>query len=298
MRRLAPYYAYRAGAAAVRLAPHRVSAAAAGILGGVFMRRMRGRRAMVARHLQRVHGPQLQGRALDHEVRRTFDSYARYWLEVFRIPSMSHAEIAAKMSYEGLDRVDAALAEGRGVIIVTPHLGAWDFGGAWLGVHGGYRMTMVAEPVEPPELFEWFSAQRRELGLTVVPLGPSSGSAVLRALHANDLVALICDRDIGGSGVEVEFFGERTKLPAGPATLAIRTGAPILPVAVYYEGRDSHHAVVRPPVPVERAGRLRDDVGRVTQLIAGELEVLIRRAPEQWHLLQPNWPSDYDVWAS
>jgi KDO2-lipid IV(A) lauroyltransferase len=114
---------------------------------------------------------------------------------------------------------------------------------------------------------------------------------VVRALKANHVVALLCDRDIGGGGIEVEFFGERTRLPGGPATLALRTGAPLLPTAAYFHGR-GHLGVCRGPVPVERHGSLRDDVTRITQLLAHELEALIRVAPEQWHLMQPNWPSD------
>jgi len=115
----------------------------------------------------------------------------------------------------------------------------------------------------------------------------------LQALKRNEIVCLLSDRNIGPGGVEVEFFGERTKLPAGPATLALRTGAPLLPVAVYFTGeRNGHLGLVRPPVPVERRGSLREDVVRVTQALAAELEHVIRRAPEQWHLFQPNWPSD------
>jgi KDO2-lipid IV(A) lauroyltransferase len=105
-------------------------------------------------------------------------------------------------------------------------------------------------------------------------------------------VALLSDRDIQGTGVEVEFFGERTTLPSGPATLALRTGAPLIPVAVYFRNPTGYHGVVRPPLEVVRQGSLREDVGRITQTLAHELETLIRRAPEQWHLLQPNWPSD------
>ena len=101
------------------------------------------------------------------------------------------------------------------------------------------------------------------------------------------------DRDIQGGGVEVEFFGERTTLPGGPATLGLRTGAPVVPSAVYFAaGREGHHAVIRPPVPADRHGSLREDVQRITQLLAAELEALIRAAPEQWHLFQPNWPCD------
>ncbi len=115
----------------------------------------------------------------------------------------------------------------------------------------------------------------------------------MKALRANEAVCLLCDRDLDRTGIEVEFFGERTTLPAGPATLSIRTGAPLLPVGCYFTSRyNGHHTIVRPAVPTVRRGGLRDDVARVTQALARELEFLIRRAPEQWHLFQPNWPSD------
>lgn len=248
-------------------------------------------RAQVGRHLQRVHGGRLGPLALRRAVRQCFESYGRYWAESFRVSELSAAEIDAAMSYEGIGHVEAGLAAGRGVILALPHLGAWDFAGAWLGRCRGIPVTAVVEPLEPPELFEWFAEMRRTLRMTIVPLGPDAGSAVLSALHANRVVALLCDRDLVGTGVEVDFFGERTTLPAGPVTLGIRTGAPVLPTAVYFEG-SRHRAVVRPPLALEREGTLRQDVARLTQQLARELESLIRRAPEQWHLFQPNWPSD------
>ena len=128
----------------------------------------------------------------------------------------------------------------------------------------------------------------------MVPTGPKAGPAVLKALREPTKRCACCVTATSiARGVEVEFFGERTTLPAGPATLAIRTGAPLLPVGCYFTPRyNGHHAVVRPAVPTVRRGGLRDDVTRVTQALARELEFLIRRAPEQWHLFQPNWPSD------
>ncbi len=107
-------------------------------------------------------------------------------------------------------------------------------------------------------------------------------------------MCLLSDRDIQRTGIPVEFFGETTTIPAGPATLSIRTGAPILPTAVYFTDRtDGHLGVVRPAVDITRSDDgLRADVQRVSQSLAGELEYLIRRAPHQWHLFQPNWPSD------
>ena len=126
----------------------------------------------------------------------------------------------------------------------------------------------------------------------IVPLGPEAGRAVTHALKDHHVVALLSDRDIGGGGIDVTFFGERTTLPGGPAVLALRTGAPLLPVAMYDRPEGMHHVVVKPPLPAERQGGFREDVSRLTQDLAHALEDLIRAAPDQWHLLQPNWPSD------
>lgn len=251
---------------------------------------------MIGRHLQRVYGGTLSGVALERKIQQAFDSYARYWMESFRLSSTDRAALEAGMSWEGVGYVEEAFAAGNGAILTLPHLGGWDFGGAWFAT-AGYPATVVVETLEPKELFEWFVEMRQAAGLTVVPHGPQAGAAILAALRRNEMVGLVCDRDLARTGVEVEFFGERTTLPAGPATLALRTGAPLLPTAVYFDG-PGHHGIVRPPIPVERSGEgLRKDVARITQLVAIELEALIRRAPEQWHLLQPNWPSDYELVA-
>lgn len=265
------------------------------VAGAAYASVMREQRAVVERHMRRVHGGGLTDAALDREVRSLFTSYARYWLESARVPSTSPAELDAGMSFEGLGHLEEALGAGKGVIMVMPHLGGWDFGAAWFASAGGYRVTVVVEPVEPPELFAWFTELRRSTGLEIVPLGPEATTAVLRRLRQGGVVGLLADRDITGTGVKVEFFGERTTLPSGPATLALRTGAAILPTAVYFTPRGGHHGVVRPAVPVERTGRFREDMTRVTQNIAHEFEALIRRAPSQWHLLQPNWPSDFEA---
>jgi len=187
--------------------------------------------------------------------------------------------------------LEAAFAAGDGLVLAAPHLGGWDFGGAWLALLG-FKPFAVAEAVEPPELFEWFASWRRRLGVEVVPAGPDAGTAVLEAVRQGRTVGLVADRDILGTGVEVEFFGETTTLPAGPAVLALRTGVPLLPCAIYFDGADHHRVVIRPPLEAARQGRFREDVQRVTQALTHELEDLIRAAPEQWHLLQPNWPSD------
>lgn len=250
------------------------------------------RRAMIERHLRRAD-PTLGGLRLRRAVQEAFDSYTRYWLESFRLPYLPVRTVERGMHTDGYEHVTAALDQGNGVILALPHLGGWEWAGRWM-VDNGHGLTVVVEEIDPPELFDWFVDLRSRLGMNVVALGPSAAREVMAALKRNDIVCLLCDRDITRTGIDVEFFGERTTVPAGPATLSLRTGAPILPTAVYFTDRtDGHLGVVRPPLPNERSdGSLRDDVVRLTQALTNELEHLIRRAPQQWHLFQPNWPSD------
>ena len=285
------YWLYRSLFAVGRYAPRPVGAALAEVSGVVCAATLQGRRQLIARHLERVNGEAVGVADRERQIRQAFTSYARYWLESCRATGASAAELDARMSCEGFEHLDTALAGGRGVILALPHLGSWDFGGAWMASIGMPLMAVV-EPVEPPELLEWFVARRKELGLDIVALGPGAAGPVSRRLREGGIVALISDRDLTGRGVEVEFFGERTRIPAGPATLAIRTGAALVPAAVYLEDHGRNRGVVLPPVPVERTGSLRADVARISQTLVHRLEDLIRRAPEQWHLFQPNWPSD------
>lgn len=289
---------YRGGALAARALPRSAIRPVAAVLGAVGAQAMPNRRLVAERNLRRVYGADFGGLALRRAVNSTFDSYARYWLESFRLPGTSRATLDAGWRVEGFfEHVGAARRAGNGVILALPHLGGWEWAAFWLADVQGIPVTAVVEVVDPPELAEWFLSFRRSIGINVVPLGPSAGTESMRALRENHVLCLLCDRDLGGGGVGVDFFGEATTLPGGPATLALRTGAPLCPTAVYFEG-DRRCGLVRPPIDATRQGRLRADVERITQDLAAELEHLIRRAPEQWHLLQPNWPSDHAAIAS
>jgi KDO2-lipid IV(A) lauroyltransferase len=285
--------AYRAGSRVAQLVPGSVATPIGRVLGRAAAPLLPAQRAMAARHQARACAGTRGSSADASAVRGVFESYGRYWVEMLRLPAdVRSGAIPSLGRIEDFGHVTEGLERGKGVILALPHLGGWEWAGAWLADQG-YDFLAVVEAIEPPELLEWFAKQRAALGMEVVALGPEASSTVLRALRDNRVVCLLSDRDIGGDGVPVEFFGERTTLPGGPATLALRTGATLLPVAVYFRPGRDHLGVVRPPIPVERAGRLRDDIARITQALAGELELLIRAAPEQWHLLQPNWPSDH-----
>jgi KDO2-lipid IV(A) lauroyltransferase len=254
---------------------------------------MSRRRAQVARHLRRVYGSDVGRWELSRRVDEAFASYARYWAESLRLPSLGPAELTAGCPYDGFEHIAAGEAAGRGTILALPHLGGWEWAGSELAATG-HPISVVVEALHPPELFEWFVSFRERLGMHVIPMGPGAGAACTQALAANHLLCLLCDRLVGNAaGVDVDFFGERTRLPAGPATLALRTGAALVPCAVYFApATNQHMAFVRPRIELRRQGRLREDVQVGTQALAGELEWLIRRAPTQWHLMQPNWPSD------
>ncbi len=288
---MASVSAYRAGSFLARHLPDplaRLGARAAGAAVAVTHERS----VLVARHLERVLGRPLGRVERRRRVSEVYEWYARYYLESFRLPDLTAAEVDAGFSYEGFGPIDDAVASGTGPILALPHLGTWEWAAFWLALVPRMRVTAVVEPLEPPEVFEWFVGFRRSLGMNIVPLGPEAGRELVAAIKRGDVTCLLCDRDIGGTGVPVEFFGERTTLPAGPATLALRTGAPLIPAAVYWTDVD-RHAIARPPLDTSRRGRFREDVTRVTQDLARELEWLIRRAPEQWHMLVPNWPSDH-----
>jgi phosphatidylinositol dimannoside acyltransferase len=282
--------AYRGASTLARLLPAGVVDAGAPQVAALTALLSADRRAMVERHQRRID-PGLAGPALRQRVRDVYRSYGRYYGDSFRLPGVSPAELDARLTYDGYEQVEAARSTGTGPLLLLPHLGSWEWGAFWLTRVRHVPVTAVVERIEPPALFDWFVEFRQGIGLEIVPLGPEAGRSIVGAIRRARVVALLCDRDITGTGVEVDFFGEKTTLPSGPAVLALRTGAQLLPSAVYDRGR-IHHGVVRPPVPVERRGTFRDDVARITQLIAYELEELIRAAPEQWHLLQPNWPSD------
>jgi phosphatidylinositol dimannoside acyltransferase len=288
----ASYYAYRGAAALANAVPERAARPIAAWAGRAIAPLVPARRRQVARNLERASDGQLDGRALKRAVSDTFASYGRYWLELFCLPRDARVSVEPRFDSVGWEHIADPIAAGTGVILALPHLGGFDFAAAWLAGRG-VAPTVVVEPVEPPELFEWFAGVREAIGMEIVPLGPDAGGAILRALKANKVVCLLSDRDLAGDGVSVELFGERTTMPGGPAMLALRTDAPLVPAGVYFRPGGGHFAKIGPPLVVEREGRLRDDVSRVTQELAHRFEELIRAAPEQWHLMQPNWPSDH-----
>jgi phosphatidylinositol dimannoside acyltransferase len=272
--------------------PQPVALGVANVVGDVMFKVRHRHREMVIGNLRRVlDADDSDTVVLDRWARRSFRAYARYWVEGAQLGSTSPIEVEQRTLVQGLEHLVEGMAAGKGVIMALPHVGSWEYGGAFLATQD-MPMTSVAERIEPPELFEFFVEQRAAMGLTIVPLDASSGSAIMSTLRRGGLVGLLSDRDLAGTGIDVEFFGEKTTMPAGPATLALRTGASLVTGAVYSGPGTDHRAIVEPPLDTTRHGSLRSDVTRLTQEIATRFEGLIRRAPDQWHVFQPLWSVD------
>lgn len=283
--------AYAAGWRLVRALPDR--AARTLFDRGADFAARKGGPVQLRRNLARVLGAAAEA-VPDELVRASMRSYARYWREAFRLPTMDHAELveSGRITVIGRAHVDAALARGRGVVFVLPHSGNWDMAGTWLVQNYG-TFTTVAERLKPESLFERFVAYRQSLGFEVFPLTGGEQppfTALAQRLRDNKIVCLMGERDLTGRGVPVTFFGERTWMPAGAAALAVETGAALMPVHVWFtvdeHGRESW--VVRTREPLEVTG----GVAAATQALADCFAAGIAEHPADWHMLQPLWETD------
>ncbi|GGZ08339.1 lipid A biosynthesis lauroyl acyltransferase [Streptomyces poonensis] len=222
-------------------------------------------------------------------------SYLRYWMESFRLPVWSEQRIRDGVEVKGVHHLTDALAAGKGAVIALPHLANWDLAGAWVTTQLKTPFTTVAERLKPETLYDRFVAYRESLGMEVLPhTGGSAFGTLARRLRDGGLVCLVADRDLSASGVEVDFFGETARMPAGPAMLAQHTGAALLPVTLRYDDSPVMHARVHPPVAVPESGTRAEKTSVMTQAVADAFATGIADRPEDWHMLQRLWVADLE----
>lgn len=222
------------------------------------------------------------------DVKRTakeaFHNYGRMLADFARLPALSEDELSRLLSYDGTEHIDAALAQNRGAILALPHMGSWDMAGSVAGVLG-YDIYAVAETF-PGSLNDAVVEGRRRLGLQVIPLGRAAVPRLIEILGQNKVAALLTDI-AHGRGVEVEMFERRVELASGPASLALRTGAALLPVAVWATGPSRYHGHVEPELVPEVTGNRKHDIKVLTQRLAQVFERLIRAHPNHWYAFKP-----------
>ncbi|MER7757457.1 phosphatidylinositol mannoside acyltransferase [Kitasatospora sp. NPDC097643] len=286
------YWAYALGWAVLKHLPERVARGLFDRLADYAWRR-RGKRVLqLEANLRRVR-PELDEAGLRALSRAGMRSYLRYWMESFRLPVWSRERVARDVQVAGFGHLREALESGRGAVIALPHMGNWDLAGTWVA-QLGYPFTTVAERLKPERLFDRFVAFREGQGMEVLALtggGVNVIGTLARRLREGRLVCLVGDRDLSEAGIEVSFFGEATRMPAGPAALCQRTGAALLPVTLWYDG-PVLRAVIHPEVAVPEEGDRKARTLAMTQAMADLWEQGIREHPEDWHMLQRFWLAD------
>ncbi|HYK31076.1 MAG TPA: phosphatidylinositol mannoside acyltransferase [Streptosporangiaceae bacterium] len=288
--------AYALGWSALCRVPESWAAAMFRLIADIAWRRQGKGVQVLEGNLLRVLGEDATGaelRALSLEAMR---SYARYWLEIFRLPIMSK-DLLVKETHEvgHVEDLLANLAAGRGVVIPLPHMGNWDAAAVWVIGRGAGSFTTVMERLEPESVYERFLAFRQSLGMEVLPAsgGASPFGVLAQRLRHGKLVALPSDRDVTGGGVEVEFFGESALMMGGSAALAVQTGAALMPATVWFE--DGRWGVeIHKEIPVPAEGDRWHKAAVMTQEVARAFERGIREHPADWHMLQRVFVSDLD----
>lgn len=287
--------AYRAYAAIAWLGatlPTRVGRALFVGLGTLAFHVAARARAVVLENQARVIGRPATDPLVRASAREAFRRYARYWFDAFAVVTWSDEQILDGFAWEGVEHLVEPTQRGEGVIAVLPHLGNWDASGRSMrALH--VPVVAVAEHLRPERLFQLFVRQREAFGVRIVALGGGAGvgRALTAAIEAGSVVALLADRDLTGRGIWVTMFGERRRIPAGPAMLALSTRAPIVVVGSYETAagwRGIAHPLEMPP----RTGDRRADARAVSQAIADAFERLIAASPPDWHVFQPAWPAD------
>ncbi len=213
-------------------------------------------------------------------ARRAFQNYGRMLMDFLLIGSLTPDELVERVTLEGREDLDAALARGRGAIMAVPHMGSWDMAGAYAGAIG-YPIAAVADKF-PGSLNDAVVETRQRFGMDVIMLGRAAIRAITEALRANHIVALLCDLE-QGPGVDVRFFGRHAIVPGGPAALALKTGAALMPACQYAVAPGRHRIHLDPALAVREG----DTKERLMQRVVNRFEDFIKERPDQWYAFRP-----------
>jgi lauroyl/myristoyl acyltransferase len=290
--------AFEAGWTLVRRLPESWARWLFTVGGDIAWRRQGGGVQVLEGNLLRVLGRDADGAELRAMSRKVMRSYARYYLETFRLQGIPPDRLLAGMHNDSpnVPLTMQYLDSGRGVIYALPHSGQYEAAGVWIIAKGAGSFTTVAERLKPEAVFQEFLKFRQGLGMEVLPTsgGPHPFGVMAQRLRAGKMVCLVADRDLSDTAVAVDFFGEKALMPAGPAALAVQTGAALMPVTSWFVGEDEWGTYVHDEIPVPAEGDRKAKVAMMTQQLAAVFEQGIREHPEDWHMLQRLFVADLD----
>ena len=278
-------YVYFAGWRIVRWLPEKFAYSLAYSVADILARRNGKSVQRLRENLQRTQ-PDITALDLDLLTINAMRSYMRYWCDTFRFPDWSQQRISQTVTVENEHLLMDAIAAKTGVIVSLPHAGNWDHAGAYF-CGKGVNLVTVAEHLKPEKLFQKFLAFRQNMGMEVLPLDGRVLGTLAQRLRQGALVALVADRDLSRSGIDVKFFGGPARMPAGPALLALKTDAPLITAFVSYT--ETGINIVFKDVVIPTAGTQEQKVAEIVQMTAQHFEDGIKEKPEDWHMLQRIW---------
>lgn len=277
--------AYFAGWKLVRTLPEKVAYSLFDQLGVITLRRNGARIQRLRSNLQRVC-PDKDPAAMDQLMQSAASSYMRYWCDTFRSPDWSKERISSTTTVTREELLTDPMRDGRGVVVALPHAGNWDHAGAYFCAMG-FPLVTVAEKLKPEALFNKFLEYRQNMGMEVLSTDSKAMGTLMQRARDGALIALVADRDLSRSGVDVNFFGHPSRMPAGAALLAVRTGIPLITAFVSYTKSGIH--IEFNGVPIPSGGTEAERVSQVVQKCADFFAMGISKAPQDWHMLQRIW---------
>ena len=277
--------AYFMGWKLVRALPEKFAYTCFERIGTITLRRNAAPIRRLRSNLQRVC-PEKDNAAMDQLMVEAVSSYMRYWCDTFRSPDWSRERVKETVTVTREELLTEPMRDGRGVVITLPHAGNWDHAGSYFcGM--GFPLVTVAERVKPEALFNKFLEYRQNMGMEVLALDGRSMGTLMQRARDGALIALVADRDLSRSGIDVDFFGHPARMPAGPALLAVRTGIPLVTAFVSYTATGIHVEFNSVAIPTE--GSESERIAQVVQSCANIFAQGITKAPQDWHMLQRIW---------
>lgn len=291
MKDLIAYLPFRFGAALFGLLPEAFVRSLGRAAGSIANARRSANRPLLTSHMRRVLGPEVADADVAEAVKGMYRSYGRYWAETFWFRPKRRAQILDEVTRVNFGPVHAAQDAGKGIVFALPHVGNWEIAGI-VADDMGLNLMAVAEHLSNQRITDWFLDVRARFGIEIVLTSdPERRSKMVRHLKSGGSLALLSDRDITGRGVTAPFFGEETSLPSGPIALAEITKAVLIPVCAYFN-EDGYTIEIEEPIELPDGGARQARLNAGAKLVAEAMERLISKHPDQWHLFQPNWPSD------
>ncbi|MGC8786133.1 MAG: lysophospholipid acyltransferase family protein [Anaerolineae bacterium] len=281
------YYIYRLFGAVMPLVPPRLGYAFFTRLGDLAFAMSKASRENVLDNLRHVLGPEADKTHLEQVARQIFRNQAKNYYDLFRVASLSAAQIERLVTIHGLQHIDEALAAGKGLIVVSAHFGNLDVAIQAFALRG-YPITAIAEHLQPEKLYRYVVSLRASKGIKLIPVD-SFLRPIFKALRNNEIVGLAADRNLTETGTVVEFFGAPALLPDGHVRLALRTGAKLAMAFSLRKPDNTFEVFVEPPLPLANTGDPNQDTRLGMEKLIAALEKWIGQHPEQWVMFQPVW---------